>query len=258
MKFAYDVPGYLCGHRYSQQDSSYYDATNNRFLDLALYGNHTRFAAGVAPAFSVHGPNAREGLLLDNSSQWEIDNPIPWEGTVVVVMKIHMPSPGSVYTYLFGDAVTPTSNGMLIFQPLGGGGTVNNSFGAASGILSAPSLAKPQDQIFVSAFAMDQEMRKAYSSSDGVTVNSSATAVAAVNGNAVSLGWNGNVGLAGSLGARMVRVGNNSGAPGNVVANATNYAWLFEDHFFKGNVLRTALPQLKEFMDTLKAYYAAA
>jgi hypothetical protein len=256
MKFAYDVPGYLCGHRYTQ-DSRFWDAANNRFLDLALYGNHVRKTAGT-PAFSNHGGNNREGLLLDNSTQFEMENPIPWEGTAVVVMKGHTPGATNLYTYLFGDAVSATSNGMLILQTLGGANPVTAALTAPTGVLSSGNVSNTQDTIFVAAFAMDQETRKAYRTADGVTVNESAAAAVTVNGNAMATGWNGNIGLAGSLGSRMVRIGNNSGVVGDVAANATNYVWVFEQHFFKGNALRNSLAQLKAFMDTLKIYYGLA
>jgi hypothetical protein len=255
MKFAYDVPGYLCGHRYTQ-DSRYYDAANNRFLDLARYGNHVRKTAGV-PAYSNHGGNNREGLLLDNSCQLEMDNPIPWEGTVVLALKIHKPAAANLFPYLFGDAALSTSNGMLIVQGAGGAGNVTLTMATPSSALaSAQSLA--QDTIHVIAFAMDQETRKAYRTIDGVTVNESAAAGASPSGVAAAMGWNGNIGLAGSLGSRMVRIGNNSGVVGDVAANATNYVHLFEDHFFKGNALRNSLPVVKEFIDSLKATYGLA
>lgn len=248
MKLAFDVPGYLCGHRYTQ-DSRYYDAAGLYYRDLALYGNHARRTAGV-PAFSLHGANSREGVLLNNAYHMEMDNPIPWEGTAIVVAKVHTPSPPNLYTYLFGDATTATSNGMLMWQ------TSGFAMAASSGVLSTGHVPVTQDAIFVAAFAMDQETRKAYRTGDGVTVTESAVAIATVNGNAMAMGWNGNPGLTGSIGNRMVRIGNTSGVVGDVVANATNYAWLFEDHWFKGNALRNSLPLVKEFMDSLKSEYA--
>jgi hypothetical protein len=255
LKFAYDVPGYVTGHRFSQ-DRRCYDAANQRFLDLAgfnRFGNHVAKTSGT-PAFSTHGPNAREGLLLNNSNQWEFVNPVPWQGTMLMVMKPHFPTgSATLMTYLFGDASVWSSNGLMILQTNAGGTVVNANYGTVT--LSTGQIPFTQDTIFIVAASLDQETRKAYYTKDGAVATESAAAAASSNGNAAAIGWNGDIGLAGTRGSRMVRMGNNSGTIGDTAANATNYAWIFEHHFWKGNVLKNNLGDLKAFIDTLKVYY---
>jgi hypothetical protein len=259
MKFAYDVPGYLCGHRFSQ-DRRYYDATANRFYDLAGYNRFRSYAEVTVgtPAFSTHGTNAREGLLLDNSCQLQFVNPCPWEGTMIYVIKPTLPA-GTTFLrpWHFGDAASSTSNGLIGFNS-----TLTANQIVAAGSTPAVSAAWPTITIpsangllMVLMWAWDQETRILYNSRDAVTVTTSSAASGTTNGNALSMGWNGNVGLTGSVGSRMVRLGNNTGTIGNVTPDATNYCHVFEQHFFKGNVLRNNLAEVKEFVDTLKAYY---
>jgi hypothetical protein len=254
MKTPYDVPGFLAGYRFIN-DPRYYDAANNRFLDLSGYGLHCEKTAGTV-AFSSHGPNQREGILLNNSCQLRIENPNPWEITMLVIMKAHVET-GSVTLrpFLFGDAVAASSNGQFQVNANPGATAVTTVCASPNGALAAPSLSHAEETIFISGFAFDQEMRKAYSTTDAITVNESAAAAATVNGNAVSLQWNGNIGLAGSENGMFIRVGNNSGTIGDTAANATNYLHLFGLFFFARNQFRLNLPRVKEFVDTERLYY---
>jgi hypothetical protein len=255
MKTPFDVPGPLAAYRF-QNDPRYYDSANEHFIDLSGYGQHCKKTAGTI-AFSNHGQYGREGILLDNSCQFRIENPNPWEITVVAVMRSHLVTGNlTLRALLFGDNTTPTSNGMLNVISNLGATVFTTNCGTLS--LAAPSLTHSRDTLFINAFAMDQETRKAYSSSDGVTVNESAAAAAGVNGNAASLGWNVNAGIAGAETNRYIRVGNNSGVIGDTAANATDYLHLFALFAFASNQLRNNLPKLKPFMDTEKLYYGIA
>ena len=63
MKFAFDVPGYVQGHRFSDE-AEYYDSANQRFYDLAgfnRFGNHVEKIVGT-PAFASRGSKSRRGF----------------------------------------------------------------------------------------------------------------------------------------------------------------------------------------------------
>jgi hypothetical protein len=254
MKTCYDVPGFLAGYRF-QNDPRYYDADNNRFLDLSGYGLHCEKTAGTV-AFSTHGANSREGILLNNSNQWRIENPNPWELTFLAIMKGHVESGSFVMRpMLLGDATTASSNGQFLVNANAGATALTSNAATPAAAQNTTLLNHTEEAIFTTCHGFDQESRKAYSTADAVTVNESAAATATVNGNASAPGWNGNIGLAGSENSRYIRIGNNSGTIGDTAANATNYLYLFALFFFKGNTLRTNLPKFKAFLDTEKLYY---
>jgi hypothetical protein len=257
MKTPYDVPGFLAGYRF-MNDPRYYDSDNTRFIDLAGYGLHCEKTAGTV-AFSPHGTHSREGILLDNSCQWRIENPNPWEITVTAIMKAHVET-GSVTLrpFLFGDATTASSNGQLLVSANAGATAVTSTCAGPSGTCSPGNNSHSEEVIFATAFAFSQETRKGYRTTDAVTVTESAAAGAAVNGNAASLGWNGNIGLVGSENSRHIRVGNNSGTVGDTAANATNYLHLFALFFHDSKALRSNLARYKAFLDTEKLYYGIA
>lgn len=256
MKFPFNLPELVAYHRFSQ-DSRYYDGANFRFHDLSPYnrfGSYVEKTAGT-PSFSTHGTFGREGLKLDNSCQWQFVDPIPWEGTMLAVVKGHVPTAfQTLWLWLFGDAVAPSSNGALTLQT-DGSSVISTQMASPASVLAAGNLTLTQDAITVFAYAMDQETRKGYRTLDFATISESAAAGAAANGNALSLGSSGNTGIAGTVGSRMVRLGNNSGTPGDTAANGTNFAYVFEQAFFRGNLLRTNPAALKEVADTLKTYY---
>lgn len=256
MKFAYDVPGYVCGFRFSD-DRRYYDSTNTRFIDLSGYGNHCDVQTG-SPSFSNLGTYSREGLLLDNSCQLELDNPIAWEGTTLIVARAHLPTVSErLTTWIFGDDFTGWSSNALVAY-LNSGGTVTlTAAGTSSTIFKTENVTN--DAIVVFASAWDQETRKIYTTLDAVTVNESAAAAGVANGFPVAPGAYGNVGLAGSVGSRKIRIGNNACAVApTTVADATDYLHVFEQHFWKGNVLRNNLPDVLEFVTSLKTYYGVS
>lgn len=254
MKFAYSVPGYVCGQRFSQ-DSRYYDSTNLRFLDLAGYGNYAERIVG-APSFSNQGANNREGLKFDNSYQLWLDNPIAWEGSMLVVSKVHVPTFNKrLCSWMFGDDGTFSNNPEVGYFY----GTPPTLTAAGQASTTSSTVNVTADAIIVAAFAWDQETRKIYSTLDGITVNESAAAAGAANGKAIAPGAWGNGGLAGTVGSRKIHIGDNARATGSTtVPDATDYWYGFEQHFWKGNVLRNNLPELKAFFDTLKAYYAVS
>lgn len=261
MKFAYDVPGYLMGHRFTQ-DKRYYDSTNKRFYDLSGYSRFKGYCETTVgtPAFSNHGTYSREGVLLDRTCQMKFINPVPWEGTMIYVAKPTIAADlTALRLWIFGDAVTVTNNGLVSLHSTAVANQILGTSNTPAVSASAPILTinSANTTILVLAFAWDQETRKVYSTSDAITVNESAAAAGTTHGNDISMGWNGNYGLTGSVGSRYVRLGDNVG-DGTSAADATHYAHLFEQHFFKGNVLRNNLAQVKEFFDSLKTYYGVA
>lgn len=260
MRFPFNVPGYVMGHRYCS-DARFYDAARNRFIDTAGYGDldqHQVPMAG-APRFSLHGPNNREGLLLDNANPWWVACPTPWEGCVVAVVKTHIPTPFSTLRWWnVGNNPTLGQNaGMTLFNDNTGQIGLG---GSTPGGLVWPTVRIPDGIISVIGWQADQEMRTLSTTKDFVTVLTSAPAAAQASGRPAAIGgaaYAGNVGLLGDPRIKMERLGNNlaSGAIGDYTANATDYMWVFERHYFKGVPMRTNLAELKAFADSLVTYY---
>lgn len=265
MKFPFDIPGYICGHRFTQ-NSRHFDSVNNRFYDLAGYNKFNTYAdmQSGSPVFGNHGTYNREGLFLDNSNQWRFLNPIPWMGSMIVVLKPQTTNDNTVMKpYHFGDS--PFSNNNGFFQIISSFTPNQVSLQAvtpAGGLAGTSQVySGGNNQIIVGAIALDQSTRTLYSTKDFVSV---ATAVAGASntGNALSMGWNGNVGFTGSVDSRFIRLGNNSrdnsGAGITTTADPTHQCIVFEHHFFKTNILTSPnLAATKEVYDTLKAYYGA-
>jgi hypothetical protein len=264
MKFAFNVPGYVMGHRFSS-DKRYFDTSGAtpRFLDLAGYGDldqHCEQTSGVA-RFSLHGPNNREGLLLDNSNQWQVACPAPWEGCVVAVIKPHMPTLNKTLRFWYvGNNLTLGQNTGIGAASTGVAGVVNiaGSTQAISAIW--PNCAITSDQLAVVAWSSDQETRQLYITKDAVNILTSAAVAASNHGRALALGaaaYAGAVGLLGDPKIKMERLGNNiaSGSQTDFTADAVDYLHIFERHWFRGNPLRNNLPEMKEVFDGLKAYY---
>jgi hypothetical protein len=241
--YAWDVPGYVQGHRFSQ-DAKYWDPVTSRFRDQAGYdhfGNGCEVAVGT-PAFSVHGLNNREGLLLNNSCHLRFKPSIPWEGSGLFVFKPTIPA-GTVsqYHWLWGDAATEGSNPRIIL--VRGSGIISITV-AAIGTLSQVLQPYTSGVIGIAAFSTSQETRSMYSTKDGVTVTSE-TAAPASHGNAMVMGG----------GSTHVRLGDIIG-DGTTTPNVTDYMHLFEQHYWKGNVLvGSSLTKLASFITSLKEYY---
>jgi hypothetical protein len=260
MRTPFDVPGFFAGFRFIN-DPRYWDADNQQFLDLAGYGMHCKKTAGTV-TFGNHAPFGREGILLDNSCQFQIEMSNPWEITVLAIVKGHVETGNQINRLLlFGDAVTSSSNGQLHVNANVSATSLVSTMATPNAGQSTGNNTHTEDVIFATAFGFDQETRKAYRTTDGITVPESAAATATVNGNATSPGWNGNIGLSGLETNRYVRVGNLSGVIGDTAPNATNYLNLFGLFFHHGRTLRpgsTQLAKFKAWLDTEKAWYGAA
>jgi hypothetical protein len=251
--YAFDVPGYVQGHRFSS-DARFYDSDNKRFYDLAGYSrfeNAVDWVVGT-PTFSSHGANSREGLLLDNTCQWKFTPAIPWEGTVILVFKPTLVATTvTLNTLIFGNQTTVSSNGRIFLSRSSPTNSITASTSGAA--LSRQVSGLTSGNITIAAFSMSQVDRKIYSTQDGVTVTGTSALAGTTNGNGIALGQMSSG--TSTEGARYVRLGNNSGTLADTTQNTTNYLHLFEQHYFKGDALTSSLSKVKDFIDTLKSYY---
>lgn len=247
MKFAYDVPGYVQGHRFSDE-ADYYDSVNQRFYDISgfnRFGNHVEKVVGT-PVFANRGSNSRRGLYLDNTNHWQFPHACPWMGSGLIVAELSFVTSGttSFYPHIFGDAATVSSNAQIRGGHFSGSTTINL---AGPNAALAQSSAWPNNTLGIFAWSRNQEDRISRITRDGITVTATAPLAAATNGNSI-----------GMAGQPRCRLGNLSGIDGNTTASTTGTLHLFEQHFWKGDVLRDNLPELKAFIDTLKAHYGIA
>lgn len=248
MKFAYDVPGYVQGHRFSDE-ADYYDSVNQRFYDISgfnRFGNHVEKVVGT-PSFANRGSNSRRGMFLDNTCHWRFPHACPWAGSGLIVIEPAFVTSASTtfYPYLFGYSTTVSSNPFISGSHFSGTTRINIGAGAGQNQLT-PTYTNNQIAIF--AWSYDQEDRKPRHTKDGITVTEGAAYNPAnTNGNYCGLG-----------GQPSTRLGNLNGTDGNTTASTQGTCHLFEQHFWKGNVLRDNLPELKSFIDTLKAHYGIA
>lgn len=247
MKFAYDVPGYVQGHRFSDE-ADYYDSVNQRFYDISgfnRFGNHVEKVVGT-PTFANRGSNSRRGLYLDNTNQWKFPHACPWTGSGLIVAEFSFvtTSTTSFHPHIFSELATVSSNPKIRCGHNSGNTTV--TVAGPSDILPS-STSVTNNQLVVIAWSRNQEDRISRITKDGVTVTATAPLAAATNGNSI-----------GMLGQPRCRLGNLNGTDGNTTASTTGTLHLFEQHFWKGDVLRDNLPELKAFIDTLKAHYGIA
>ena len=246
MKFAFDIPGYVQGHRFSDE-ADYYDTTNQRFYDVSGYnrfGSHVEKIVGT-PVFANRGTNSRRGLLLDNTCHWQFAHACPWAGSGLLVAEMAFVTSGttSFYPYIFGESGTVSSN-PLIFGGHFSGSTYLRI--QAGGAVLAQQVTYPNNQIAIMAWSRDQQDRASRYTRDGVTVTT-LTLATATNGNSI-----------GMTGQPRCRLGNLNGTDGNTTLSTTGSLHLFEQHFWKGDVLRDNLSELQKFIATLKSHYASA
>lgn len=243
MSYSYGIPGYVQGHRLSDESELFYDATNKRFKDLAGYGDRNDLVINVGtPVFETVDGN--RCVKLNNTFHGIMPCPIPWMGSVVAVIKPMYVSGGTLLRYpmLMGDAVSASSNGQ--FQVLHFGGSRRVALVSPSASLAATK-ERADNNLVVVAFAFDQSTRKGYSTSDGITVTETTASASTTNGlaPAVSTGLNG------------IRFGNMNGVAGDTTEITDVFAYMYEYHFYSGNILTENLAETKGFMDTLKAKY---
>lgn len=247
-----DIPGYIMGHRFTD-DSADYDSTNKVWYDKSAYagrGTDVIVTAGdpASKFANVAAANTRRGVLMDNTWHAKVRCPIPWQGSMIVVVRPQNNSGTTTrarYPFLFGNAVTASSNGGLWCQYASA--ARNLTLITAASALTR-TLARNDDNCRVVAFSTDQSTRKMHASSDGVTVTE-ATAGAATSGNAVAL----------QAANEGIRIGNINSTAGDTTEVADFNLYLFEAHWFKGNVLVGApLSQVATEIAALKSYYGAS
>lgn len=243
MSYPFEIPGYVQGHRFSSA-KEFYDPVSKRFKDLAGYdhlGNGLTINLGD-PIFETI--NGQVGLKLNNSFHGFFRSAIPWMGMMLAVLKPTFLSGSTLtrYLHLYGDAITPSSNGNLKIIHSSGARIVRLS---TSGDVLQVSASRNDNNTVVVACAFDQQTRKGYVTTDGITVTEVAGPVSALNGNSIGLG----AGLAGA------RFGNLTGTAGDQTPLTDLFCYAFEQHFYKGNPLITDLATVKSAIDRLKVKY---
>jgi hypothetical protein len=240
------IPGYIMGHRFSD-DPAFYDSGSKRFKGLAGYGAREDLRVTVGnPIFETI--NGQRSVKMDNTCHGEFHSPIPWQGSMILVIKPIYASGATLtrYPILFGDAVTASSNGSVSVVHASGSRRVGVQTASAQlqGVL-----ARNDNNVVVVAFSHSQETRLQYKSADGVTVTTSAAAASAVNGNSVALGSAQN-------GARW---GNLSGTAGDTTPLSDVFCNVMEQHFFSENILAGSnLALTAAVMAELKTQYGAS
>lgn len=243
MKFAYDLPGYVQGHRFSN-DPLFYDSTSQRFYDLA---GGDRFKQGVTkivgtPVFNNRGINSRQGLYLDNTNQWQFPHACPWEGSMVIVGQFKSIVNQYIYPWLFAEDTGTITNNPLINTFEFGGSTYLRISGGSGQLQHQNTI--PNDQIIVFALSRSQDDRTSRYSRDGVTIE-------AVGPYDPTLSYGTYIGMGGQPRVRLGALDGTNGTTTSTVGTCH----VFEQHFFRGNILRDNQTETAEFMNTLKSYY---
>jgi hypothetical protein len=246
MKFAYDVPGYVQGHRFSDAPE-FFDAENEHFRDLACgdkFGNFVEKINGT-PVFQSRGDRNRRGLFLDNQNHWQFSHQCPWAGSGLIVVEMnYVTSDGSSFTpYIFGDSASLAANPKISALYISSQSRLTVDGG--SSVLAQTESNFPNNQIAIFAWSRNQQDRKSRITQDGTTVQESA-----------ALASNTNTGLLiGMRGQPRVRLGNLNGVDGDTAGSSTGTLRLFEQHFWKGDVLKDHLPELRGFIESLSDHY---
>lgn len=251
MKFASDLPGYAQGHRFANTPE-FYDGAKERFHDLAGYnrfGMYVKKAVG-SPVFNLRGVNARQGLYMDNTNQWSFPYACPWHGSGLMVLEVDTPTgavAANMYPLIFGssDLSNITNDAQLLVQYYFGNRRIM-VWGASSQATSAFD-AVPNTTLMVIAWSRNQQDRMWRKTQDGTITAEGPYNPALTNGNAISMG-----------GQPRVRLGNINGDKTSSALSTTGTMHAFEQHFWKGDVLRDNPAELKAFIDTLKSHYGIA
>lgn len=243
---ASNIPGYIMGHRFSD-DAAHYDSASKRFYDKAGYGPKAdlRVTTGDPIFEDVNGQRA---VRLNNTWHGLFASPVPWQGSAIFVLKPWMTGGGTTVKYpiLFGDEVMESSNGSLKIVFFSGARRFVWTTEAAQ---LENILYRTDDNVVVLAFAISQETRLGYRSSDGVTVDTIAATASTVNGNATSIG-------SGQYGARF---GQLSGVNGGTTEETVLQISFMEQHYFSENILvGDNLALTAAFIAELKAQYGAS
>lgn len=239
------IHGYIMGHRFSDNAADY-DSTNLRFYDKAGYGPRADLRVTVGtPIFET--VNGQRAVRLDNSWHGLFASPVPWQGSVIFVLKPNYVSGSTVVKYpiLFGD-LAASSNGQL--QVTYASGQRRYVWQTANAAL-VNQINRNDDNAVVVAFSISQETRLGYRSADGVTVSTATCAASTTNGNAPAMS-------SAQYGARF---GNISGVAGNTTAATDLTISMMEQHYFSENILvGDNLALTAAFMAELKTQYGAS
>lgn len=254
--YAWNVPGYIQGHRFSD-DPRYWTTSSGRFRDLAGYdalNNYVQLVAGT-PIFETLGANSRRGLKLNQSNIYKFHSSVSWEGSFLIVARAHTGSGSlTLYPWTFGTADPPYVNGTIRLNKSGG----LNTFNAAtpSALMTSPLGSIANDAIVICAYSFNQADRIARRTRDGVTIDTNGPA-AGTNGNHLAIGGNTAPGVVADIGGishDYVRLGDNFG-DGSLTPNTLDWLHVFEQHFWKGDVLLNNASALADFITHLKDYY---
>lgn len=242
MTFAFEVPGYLQGHRFCDHED-FYDSSEKRFKDLAGFddfGNGLSIHTG-SPKFEDVG--GIRGILLDNTYHGSFRHSIAWQGTSIFVLKpkLNVSETAATYPLLFNDGqVNIGSHLQLLYFS----GDRRLTWKAGGGGI-APSLTFSNDNVVVVGFSANQKVRSLSSTSDGDTINSSTHNSNPDSGNELSM-------LSALSGCRF---GNLSGVAGDTTEVTSLQAYFFEQHFFAGDIFEDHPIVAKSFIDSLKSKY---
>jgi hypothetical protein len=236
---------YIQGYRFAS-DPAFYDSGNQRFIDQAGYGVDAGLNMNVGvPVFET--VNTKECLRLDNTEQGQFACPIPWEGSLVMVIKPDYISGGTISRWicLFGDAVSASSNRRLSIAH--NSSTRNVTFNTVGG--GNISLGRADNNVVAIALGSLQNPREVKGSKDGITVTTSSS------GSATS-------GIACQFGAALsgVRFGNLSGTAGDTTdLSATMFCRIMRLDFFSRDIFVPAvLPKLQTYLNELKTEFGAS
>lgn len=245
MTNAFDLPNYIQGHIFKNQ-TAYYDATKKEFIDQAGYGdtNNLKITTGV-PRFEVMNNN--EGLLLDNTYHGKHVSTMPWQGSVVLVLKPNYTSGGTLVRYLTHIGSNPNAGVRAGLQLVSVGGNRRVVLQTGSGAVKN-TYEQTGDGLVVIVYALDQKTRKCYMTVNGVNiVEAVASSTNPITGNEVAL----TSGIDGAI------FGNINGIIGNTTAVNDFNAYMFEQHFYAGNIINDNLADTKKLIESLQAKYAA-
>jgi len=247
---AHDIPGYVQGHRFSDESDVFYDTDNLKFKDLSGYGDFLDLEITTGtPVFEDTGVNNRRGLLLDKQAQGRFIPASPWETTMVFAIYVELLTSGTQtrYPYLFGTSPTETSNGFVRVQHVSSNRIVRVS---TSGGVATPQISQGSDGIIIGAVSFDQSTRKYYDTVDGVTVNESSAIADGGNGNGLALGYGG----LGTFDDLYCRFGDLLG-DGSTTAETDLKIVNLEHHFFAGNVISSHQDKIEDLLTELATYY---
>jgi hypothetical protein len=242
MTFAFEVPGYLQGHRFSDSER-FYDQNNKTFKDLAGFddfGNGLVIDIG-SPKFENIG--GLTGILLDNTYHGHFRHAITWQGSSIFVLKpkLNVAETATIYPLLFGDGQANVGANLTVMHFSG----ERRIIWKGSGGDTAPLLTFYNDDLVIFGFSNNQENRSLSSTKDGVTINSATQNSNPDSGNEISM----------SSALSGCRFGNLSGTAGDTAQMTSLQTYMFEQHFFAGDIFADHPVVAKSFMDSLKSKY---